>query len=217
MKRLVLLVFAFALLGGCTSVQYNGGKEFVRNLDEPPVGAVATAFVGEKMLSKGVIYEQMVLKVNRHVEGFAYQIPAAEYPQVGHDHKQDFYSVVGVGKNPFADPISALSVSRTPNAELCVITTFGTSTCYNADFSRERMTSVSKSSLQQTLLYGGRIGDRINIAYREFKESMARPAFNHEAEYDLSESRVIGYRGASLEVIEADNNHIKYRVLRNFR
>ncbi len=42
---------------------------------------------------------------------------------------------------------------------------------------------------------------------------MARPAFNNNVEYDLSESPIIGYKGAKLEVIEANNQFIKYRVI----
>jgi hypothetical protein len=34
---------------------------------------------------------------------------------------------------------------------------------------------------------------------------MARPAFNNDVEYDLSESKLIGYKGAQFEVIEASN------------
>jgi hypothetical protein len=45
---------------------------------------------------------------------------------------------------------------------------------------------------------------------------MARPAFNNNVEYDLSESMLIGYKGAKIEVIEANNQYIKYKVIQNF-
>ncbi len=35
-------------------------------------------------------------------------------------------------------------------------------------------------------------------------------------EYDLSESMTIGYKGAQIEIIEATNELIRYKVLRNF-
>jgi hypothetical protein len=66
------------------------------------------------------------------------------------------------------------------------------------------------------LIYNGRIGDKINVGYREFSNSLARPAFNNDVEYDLSASRTIGYKGAQIEVIDANNNSITYRVLRTF-
>ncbi|MCV5978658.1 hypothetical protein OFO29_40580, partial [Escherichia coli] len=57
---------------------------------------------------------------------------------------------------------------------------------------------------------------KINFSYREFSNDMARPAFNNEAEYDLSESNQIGYKGAVIDVLEADNTKITYRLIRNF-
>ena len=60
------------------------------------------------------------------------------------------------------------------------------------------------------------MGNKINVSYREFQGAMARPAFNNDVEYDLSDSRQIGYKGALIEVLDADNQKIKYKVLKNF-
>ena len=60
------------------------------------------------------------------------------------------------------------------------------------------------------------MGSRLRIGYREFSGDLARPAFNNDVEYDLTESSVIGYKGARIEVIEATNEHIRYRVIRTF-
>ena len=46
--------------------------------------------------------------------------------------------------------------------------------------------------------------------------NMARPAFSNAVEYDLSASTLIGYQDAQLEIVEATNTSITYRVLRNF-
>lgn len=72
-------------------------------------------------------------------------------------------------------------------------------------------------SLQQTLLYNGKIGNRITLAYRELQNNIARPAFSNSVEYDLSESNVIGYKGARLEIIKATNTEITYRILSDFQ
>lgn len=70
---------------------------------------------------------------------------------------------------------------------------------------------------QQTLLYNGKIGNRITLAYREFKDNMARPAFNNTVEYDLSESTTVGYKGARIDVIKATNTEITYRIISGFQ
>jgi len=69
-----------------------------------------------------------------------------------------------------------------------------------------------KGSIRQELLYNGRTRDTIKIAYREFKDDMARPAFYQDLNYDLSESRIIGFRDIKIEVIEATNTDIKFMV-----
>lgn len=78
------------------------------------------------------------------------------------------------------------------------------------------MPSLHRDSFQQTLLYSGKVGNKINIGYREFSNSLARPAFNNNVEYDLSESKTIAYKGAQLEILEATNQHIKFRLIKNF-
>jgi hypothetical protein len=73
-----------------------------------------------------------------------------------------------------------------------------------------------RNSFQQTLIYSGRVGNKINVSYREFSNNTARPAFNNDVEYDLSSSNTIGYKGALIEVIKADNSSITYKLIRNF-
>lgn len=45
---------------------------------------------------------------------------------------------------------------------------------------------------------------------------MARQAFSNDVEYDLSESHQVRYKGALLEIINATNQSITYKVIRNF-
>ena len=97
------------------------------------------------------------------------------------------------------------------------IQVFNVASCGNeSQFELTKKPLLTKDSFQQTLIYSGKVGNKINISYREFSGNIARPAFNNDVEYDLSESSIIGYKGAKIEVLEATNQHIKYRVLRNF-
>ena len=81
-----------------------------------------------------------------------------------------------------------------------------------ADYEKKKYPVTNSDSFQQTLIYSGKVGDKINVGYREFSSNVARPAFNNEVEYDLSESKIIGYKGARIEVIEATNEYIKYKT-----
>jgi len=45
---------------------------------------------------------------------------------------------------------------------------------------------------------------------------MARPAYQQDLQYDLAESSVIGFKGIRMEVLQASNTNIKYKLLSNF-
>ncbi len=101
--------------------------------------------------------------------------------------------------------------------ELCVVTVFNVAACKTVqDIERTKRSVLAQDAFQQTLIYNGRVGSKINIGYREFSNNTARPAFNNNVEYDLTESTRIGYKGADLEVLEATNQHIKFKMLSNF-
>jgi len=214
--RVLLLVISILIVSGCTTVKYNGTDTFVKEVNYPEVGKVITVYVGDHLVQKGTITEENVLVVHKTIDGVAYDITAKKYPQIGYDEKRDFYSAVGVVKGALSDPIQALALEKKEGAKLCVVTVFGGSACYEGEYERKKQLSERGNSFQQTLIYSGRVGDKINIGYREFSNNTARPAFNNDVEYDLSSSNTIGYKGALLEVIKADNSSITYKLIRNF-
>ena len=91
--------------------------------------------------------------------------------------------------------------------------------CTKIDYTLKRKlakSTLSSDSFQQTLLYNGKIGNKITLAYREFSSGMARPAFSNNVDYDLAESAIVGYKGARIEVVKATNTELTYRVLSGF-
>ena len=82
---------------------------------------------------------------------------------------------------------------------------------------REKETIINSESFRRTLIYTGKVGNKLRMSYREFNNNLARAAFSTDVEYDLSESNIIGYAGAKIEVIKATNNEIEYKVLNNFK
>jgi len=212
----VIVLFAIFIVSGCTTVSYNGTDTFVKKVDYPEVDKEMTVYVGDHMVQKGTITEESVLLVHKTIDGALYDIPAKIYPQVGFDQKRDFYSAVGVVRGGFSDPIKALALEKQEGSEICVITVFGGSACYQGEYERKKQLSERGNSFQQTLIYSGRVADKINVGYREFSNSTARPAFNNDVEYDLSSSNIIGYKGALIEVIKADNSSITFKLIRNF-
>ncbi|WP_192036789.1 hypothetical protein [Halomonas sp. YLGW01] len=215
MKRITLL--SVLLLSGCTTVKYNGSPLSVDEVNYPPVGKEVTAYVGDHMVDKGILMEEQVLVVKQPTGGALYDIPKGTYPQIGYDEMQDFFSPDGVARNPMIAGLPlAVVVKKGSDNDICVRNGGAQDACYPGEYERTTQVSESSKNFQQTLIYSGRIGDKINIGYREFSNNAARPAFNNEVEYDLSESRRIGYKGAVLEVIDANNSSITYRLIKNF-
>ncbi len=219
--RLALLVLA-TLLGGCATADFNYRPEAIR-VSEPSLDSENTAFIGDILLRQGRFTEHASIFLSGTIEiSWAYRLLPGYYLKQGEDRNTETYLPGGddeagaIRKAGLADPWQALIAYKKKN-KLCVLTVFGFLECKTtSDFERRTKTVWTVDSFQQTLIYSGKIGDKINISYREFINNRARPAFNNEVEYDLSESNVIGYKGARIEILEATNELIRYRVLRNF-
>lgn len=69
-------------------------------------------------------------------------------------------------------------------------------------------------SFKKELIYTGISRNVVSILYREFKEDIARPAFSQDLKYDLSDSKIVGYRGARFEIIKATNQGLTYKTLK---
>lgn len=220
MKR--ILGFSFALgLAGCATPKYNY-QAVPQQVSKPPIGSINTASVGDKLLTQGVFTERDALYLSKSIKLSGYTLGQGNYLKTGDDKDSQYYQAInnipngGVIQKIFiADPYKAVMLTK--DRELCVITVMNAKTCVDEHDAKTTTVGVAEdNSFQQTLIYSGRIGNKINIAYREYSSNLARPAFNNDVEYDLSASKEIGYKGALLEVIDATNQGITYKVLRNF-
>lgn len=69
------------------------------------------------------------------------------------------------------------------------------------------------------LIYQGASNGTMKIAYREYIDNFARPAFYQEVNYVLNSTDVttINFKGVEIDVINANNNGITYRTRKGFR
>lgn len=80
------------------------------------------------------------------------------------------------------------------------------------------------NSFKYEVIYQGRVGSQIKVAYREFyferntNSFMVRPAFEQIIEYEIAEngSTIIGFKGLRIEVVKATNMDIAYRVIKDY-
>lgn len=220
--KFFLLLSSIVGLVGCATPVYNYQAQ-PKQVSKPPIESINTAFVGDKMLEQGVFTDREVLKVSENTKvSMFYSLLPGVYLKLGQDGKGEFYQAFNnvnnggsVQKGALADPVKA--VLFTKDKDLCVVSVFNAKSCTKQHVADRSIIGIaSDNSFQQTLIYSGRVGSKINIGYREFSSNVARPAFNNDVEYDLNESKQIGYKGALLEIIDANNQSIKYKVLKNF-
>jgi hypothetical protein len=74
-----------------------------------------------------------------------------------------------------------------------------------------------QNAFRNELLFQGASNKTLRLLYREFVNDMARPAFFQDVSYDLtSVPMTVNFRSVRIEVIEAGNDGLTYRVLSGF-
>ena len=79
-----------------------------------------------------------------------------------------------------------------------------------------RVVDINAPNFRQELIYNGRSGDTVKFLYREFSGDYARPPFSQDVQYDLKDGNTIGFKGARVEILEASNTRLSYRVVSSF-
>lgn len=82
--------------------------------------------------------------------------------------------------------------------------------------SATKVIDLNSPNFMQELIYNGRIGNSLKFLYRESSYNTMRVPFNQEIQYDLADGTVIGFKGVRIEVLDATNTKIKYKVLSTF-
>ena len=220
--KIASFICVMGILSACATPDYNY-RPISLDISKPPLNTVQKAFVGDKMLLQGKYTEIDAIKLENPIDiGWSYTLLPGFYLKKGEDSDTETYLPSqtsdggAIDKAALADQWSAIMAYKNED-KICVITVLNAFTCANnASFERTKKPSLTSDSFQQTLIYSGRVGEKINVSYREFSNNVARPAFNNEVEYDLSNSDMIAYKGAKIRIISATNEFIKYEVLSNF-
>ena len=203
MKKISTLLVSISMifLSACASVNRNYVPE-VKKCDFPQLNVQTTVYVGEEMLIQGTELRGKVLNIKQPVDGVCYNINTGKYPIVGSDAKKYYFSLHdGVTKAALCDPAEGLYVSKKDDKQICVVTIYGGTACYDAIFDIKDYNVVSADHIQRTLIFSGKKGNTL---------------MTHNVSYDLSKTSIIGYKGARIQIISCTNESITYIVLKNF-
>ncbi len=225
MQKNLILLSLVATLTACAGAPKQNYMPKTTAVSEPALGSINTTQVGDVMLKQGKLTEHEAIFVSKQISAGPYTIFPGLYLKTGENETVESFYPGGnnagrINKPALADNWSSVIIKKGVTPQICVLTVYGTAltTCSSAEeVQRQKTSGYSEDSFQQTLIYSGKIGNKINVGYRETSNNYARPAFNNDVEYDLAESNMIGYKGAQLKIIEATNQHIKYEVIRNFK
>lgn len=84
------------------------------------------------------------------------------------------------------------------------------------------LANLHADAIRWEILYSGRSGNEVTLDYREyafdnFRGAFARPAFFQQVKYDLGTSRMVSFRDVKIEILDATNSGIRYRVVEDGR
>ena len=108
-------------------------------------------------------------------------------------------------------------IMETQNGEIFLVTNSGKDLLNADEYVKKIVIDISDYYFEQQLIYTGAEGKILKFTYREFVDGTARPAFTVDATYDLSKDTTIRFKGAVLEIINYNNQSIKYKVLSGFK
>ena len=200
---------------------------------KPQPGTISSASIGDSVISKGMketfpaidLSNKLALKGQFEASPGQYQIIA--------EAKNEFYVAPYSGPGPESRQGNIISLDEAYTGHLklrikkaskiaCAVQNLGTvltNWCSDvaANYTRTTGSAMSARSSNQSLIYLGTNAGIARFQYREFSGGYAKPTLETEAHYDLSESKVVTYKGATIQVIDASTQHIKYKLLSSFK
>jgi hypothetical protein len=203
-------------------------QEVPIRIDYPEIGVLTTAELGDTLVSKGEQTELTALRLHEPVKSGdpiwigLVEIPRQDLRALREDDEWTYYFGRNITISAFdwtAHIEGGLKVSKSDQRVVPFSSTRNlphTKLDSVPRFTLVRKVEESAPYFRQELIYNGRSGDSVKFLYRELAAGLQRLPFQQEVQYDLSSDSVIGFKGARLEVFEATNTSIRYKVERSF-
>lgn len=236
-------IVAIIFMQGCAPIAPIRSEHLVRTYsatyftseirDYPVLGEIVTAEVGESLIRKDKYTAIPSIDIEQPIEfpsenmnnKFTITVLPGRYIEKGHDETGKFYegregNILSNGQ-PIPIQLSScgiyISNIDSNQTEVYFLSSINmkplTYERSSIPFSKSTHYQRDELSFKKELVYTGVSKNVVSILYREFLEDMARPAFSQELKYDLTEGKIVGYRGARFEIIKATNQGITYKTL----
>lgn len=180
----------------------------------PVIGVTSTVEVGEELIEQGdaATVDALILRQDVTIGDMTFKQGSYPLAVATEDHRL-FNRVNVLRRGKLSSRGKLFVFARDGSAKkLCA----SRSACADADYSLGQTTAFSRARPRQVLIYNGKIADKVTLGYREFAKSGGKASSSNDVGYDLSESTTLLYKGARIEVINATNTEITYRVVSGF-
>lgn len=239
LKHVALLatsVLVIMSIQGCSTVSENLKRSYTPThyspsiSDYPIIGEVNTVEVGESLVWKDKQTTTPAIDIEQVIEHpvtnlgkkVTLTLLSGRYVEKGKDAFGKFYEAPKGKLLENGKPVPStggiyVTDSDPQKTEFYFISNNGNPLSYARDgipFTKSFDKKRDELSFKKELVYTGISQNAVSILYREFNEDIARPAFSQDLKYDLSESKIVGYRGARFEIIKATNQGLTYKTLK---
>ena len=235
--KYVEVVLALTLLQGCVVVSENLKRSYTplyyspTITDYPAIGETRTTEVGESLIFKEKQTTIPAIEIEQAIENsfenigkkFNITVLPGRYVEKGKDEFGKYYEakpgkVLEDGKVILncrcGIYITDLDHKKTEFYALPKDLRPLSYPLQGIPFKKSIEQSRDELSFRKELVYTGISQNVVSILYREFKDDYARPAYSQDLKYDLSESKVVGFRGSRFEIIKATNQGLTYKTLK---
>lgn len=222
--RLIVLSLTLSVLGvGYAGVQYNDNP-IIETTSEPPENQINIANVGDILLHTWARPVVEAIEFPKEVKfGLSgSKLTKGHYVKFGEDEGSEYFrpsQLEGSGKlikGPLVVwPFESLQVLK-GKSKICAITSGGESCRKNIQYQRVKVIADPYLSVHMQLKYLGRSGNNITILYRVFLDYPAKGEKKETIEHNLESSNIFKKKYAILEVLDATDQSIEYKVLNNF-
>jgi hypothetical protein len=222
----VLLALALSLSGCATTKQTISPN--LRIVDLPPLNEERISELGETLVQKGKVYTYEAVRLENTVtagDGFLlkkFTLSPGILKASMRDDERIYYTT---DKLAVYDAIlgtslqsGGLAVNQKDEKDIRFHLNGVAVMRPKPDpvLTKTQVADVDHPSFRQELIYNGRSGDTLKFLYREYTSDLLRAPFSQEIQYDLKDGSTIGFKGARIEVMEATNTKLKYRVVASF-
>jgi hypothetical protein len=230
MYRLTICLLSSLVLNGCVTADRI--EMAVTEIDKPSVNEMATAELGSPILEKGKyrVADSIILSTSTGWNETPLLGPRVVIPQGVmiarlRDAKYTYYyssrtiahdPIIGIDL-PYANAAALRVGNERTDDVIGVSMPSGTTHALDVvpDLERTRVTVLDATGYRRQLIYGGRSGDTLRFQYRE-TAGPQQPQANQDFEWNLNDGNVVAFRGVRIEVMDAANARLKYRILSSF-